>query len=67
MLFNIVTLGLKKGRDIKKKKSKVEIMTGFIKTNDQIPVFVAAPVDDLQVLKLQISENMSAYFKSKRG
>ena len=42
-------------------------MTGFIKTNDQIPVFVAAPVDDLQVLKLQITENMSAYFTSKRG
>ena len=42
-------------------------MTGFIKTNDQIPVFVAAPVDDLQVLKLQTTENMSAYFTSKRG
>ena len=39
-------------------------MTDFIKLNDEIPVFVAATVDDLQVLKLQISDSMSAYFTS---
>ena len=30
-------------------------MTDFIKLNDEIPVCVAATVDDLLVLKLQIS------------
>ena len=44
-----------KGRDSKKRKSKVEIVTDFIKLNDEIPVCVAATVDDLLVLKLQIS------------
>ena len=39
-------------------------MTNFIKLNDEIPVCVAATVDDLQVLKLQISDSMSAYFTS---
>ena len=54
----------KGGRNSEKRKSKVEIMTDFIKLNDEIPVCVAATVDDLQVLKLQISESMSAYFTS---
>ena len=39
-------------------------MTDFINLNDEIPVCVAATVDDLQVLKLQISDSMSAYFAS---
>ena len=43
-------------------KSKVEIMTDFIKLNDELPVCVAPTVDDLQVLKLQISDSMSAHF-----
>ena len=47
-----------------KRKSKVEIMTDFIKLNDKIPVCVAATVDDLQVLKLKISDSMSAYSTS---
>ena len=54
----------KGGRDSEKRKSKVEIMTDFIKLNDEIPVCVATTVDDLQVLKLQISESMSTYFTS---
>ena len=43
-------------------KFKVEIMTDFIKLNDELPVCVAPTVDDLQVLKLQISDSMSAHF-----
>ena len=39
-------------------------MTNFIKLNDEIPVCVAATVDDLQVLKLKITGSMSAYFTS---
>ena len=39
-------------------------MTDFIKLNDEIPVCVTATVDDLGVLKLQISDSMSAYFTS---
>ena len=35
------------------KKSKVEIMTDFTKLNDEIPVCVAATVDNLQVMKLK--------------
>ena len=54
----------KGGRDSEKRKSKVEIMTDFIKLNYEIPVCVATTVDDLQVLKLQISESMSTYFTS---
>ena len=38
-------------------------MTDFIKLNE-IPVCIAATVDDLQVLKLQIKDSMSAYFTS---
>ena len=44
---------VKKGRDSEERKSKVEVMTDFIKLNDKIPVCVAAAVDDLQALKLQ--------------
>ena len=43
---------------------EVEIITDFIKLNGEIPVCVAATVDDLQVPKLQISESMSTYFTS---
>ena len=39
-------------------------MADFIKLNDEMPVCVAATVDDLQELNLQISDNMSAYFTS---
>ena len=39
-------------------------MAGFVKLNDEIPVCIAATVDDLQDLKLQISDSMSAYFTS---
>ena len=39
-------------------------MTDFIKLNDEIVVCVAVTVDDLQVLKLQTSDSMSAYFTS---
>ena len=53
-----------KGMTVKKMKSKVEIMTDFIKLNDELPVCVAPTVDDLQVLKLQISDSMSGYFTS---
>ena len=35
------------------KKSKVEMMTDFTKLNDEIPVCVAATVDNLQVMKLK--------------
>ena len=35
-------------------------MADFIKLNDEIPVCVAATVDYLQDLKLQISDSMSA-------
>ena len=59
-----VSVAVKKGRDSEKRKSKVEIMTNFIKLNDEIPVCVAATVDDLQVLKLQISDSMSNYLTS---
>ena len=55
---------VKKGRDSEKRKSKVEIMTNFIKLNDETPVCVAATVNDLQVLKLKVSGSMSAYFTS---
>ena len=55
---------VKKGRGSEKRKSKVVIMTDFIKLNDEIPVCVTATVDDLGVLKLQISDSMSAYFTS---
>ena len=68
----IVALAVKKGRDSEKRKSKIEIMTNFIKLNDEIPVCVAATVDDLQIFKLQISDSMSNYLTSvvqhlKRG
>ena len=43
----------------KKKKSEVEIMMDFIKLNDEIPICVAATADDLQALKLQISDSLS--------
>ena len=56
-------VAVKKGHDSEKRKSTVEIMTDFIKLNDEIPVWVAATVDDLQVLKLQISD-MSNYLTS---
>ena len=59
-----VSVAVKKGRDSEKRKSKVEIMTNFIKLNDEIPVCVAATVDDLQVLKLQISDSMSNFLTS---
>ena len=39
-------------------------MTDFVKLNDEIPVCVAATIDDLKDLKLQISDSMSAYFTS---
>ena len=55
---------VKNGLDSEKRKSKVEIMTDFIKLNDEIVVCVAVTVDDLQVLKLQTSDSMSAYFTS---
>ena len=45
-------------------KSKVEIITDFIKLNDEIPVCVPAKADDLQVLKLKISDSMSSYLTS---
>ena len=57
-------VAVKKGHDSEKRKSKVEIMTDFIKLHDEIPVWVAATVDDLEVLKLQISDNMSNYLTS---
>ena len=59
-----VSVAVKKGRDSEKRKPKVEIMTNFIKLNDEIPVCVAATVDDLQVLKLQISDSMSNFLTS---
>ena len=34
-------------------------MTGFLRLSDKIAVCVAATVNDLQVLKLQISDSMS--------
>ena len=48
----------------RKRKSEVEIMTDFIKLNDEIPICVAATVDDLQALKLQISDSLSSYLTS---
>ena len=39
-------------------------MTDSIKLNDEIPVCVAATVDDLQLLNLQISDSMSNYLIS---
>ena len=39
-------------------------MADFIKLNDEIPVCVATTVNDLQDLKLQISDSMSGYFTS---
>ena len=59
------------GRDSEKRKSKVEIMADFIKLNDEIPICVGARVDDLQDLKLQISEHVCLFYisgtTSKRG
>ena len=52
-LRKAVVVKVKKGRDSEERKSKVEVMTDFIKLNDKIPVCVAAAVDDLQALKLQ--------------
>ena len=52
-LRKAVAVKVKKGRDSEERKSKVEVMTDFIKLNDEIPVCVAATVDDLQALKLQ--------------
>ena len=57
-------VAVKKRRDSEKRKSKVEIMTDSIKLNDEIPVCVAATVDDLQLLNLQISDSMSNYLIS---
>ena len=59
-----IAVVVKNGLDSEKRKSKVEIMTDFIKLNDEIVVCVAVTVDDLQVLKLQTSDSMSAYFTS---
>ena len=56
-----VAVAVNKGRDSEKRKTKVEIMTDFIKLNDEIPVCVVATVDGLQVLKSQISDSMSYY------
>ena len=39
-------------------------MADFIKLNDEISVCVATTVNDLQDLKLQISDSMSGYFTS---
>ena len=39
-------------------------MTDFIKLNGEIPICVAATVDDLQALKLQISDSLSSYLTS---
>ena len=39
-------------------------MMDFIKLNDEIPICVAAAVDDLQALKLQISDSISNYLTS---
>ena len=39
-------------------------MTDFIKLYDEIPVCVVVTVHDSQVLKLQISDSMSAYITS---
>ena len=39
-------------------------MTNFIKLYNEIPVCIAATVDNLQDLKLQISDSMSAYCTS---
>ena len=39
-------------------------MTDFIRLNDEIPICVAAAVDDLQALKLQISDSISNYLTS---
>ena len=36
-------------------------MTDFFKLIDEIPICVAATVDDLQELKLQISDRISNY------
>ena len=59
-----IAVVVKNGLDSEKRKSKVELMTDFIKLNDEIVVCVAVTVDDLQVLKLQTSDSMSAYFTS---
>ena len=50
---------MKKGRDCEKRKSKVEIVTDFIKLSDKIPICVAATVHDLQAFKLQIRDSIS--------
>ena len=71
-IVTVVAIVVKKGRDSEKRKSNIEIMANFIKLNDEIPVCVAATVDDLQIFKLQISDSMSNYLTSvvqhlKRG
>ena len=40
-------------------------MRGSIKLNDEIPVCVSVTVDDLQVMKSQISDSMSALRSQK--
>ena len=40
-------------------------MRGSIKLNDEIPVRVAVTIDDLQVMKSQISDSMSALRSQK--
>ena len=63
-LRKAVAVKVKKGRDSEERKSKVEVMTDFIKLNDKIPVCVAAIVDDLHALELQISDSMPNYLTS---
>ena len=63
-IVTVVAIAVKKGRDSEKRKSNIEIMANFIKLNDEIPVCVAATVDDLQIFKLQISDSMSNYLTS---
>ena len=41
-----IAVAVKNERDSEKRKSKVEIMTDFIKLNDEIVVCVAVTVDD---------------------
>ena len=61
---NQSTTQLTTRRDSLKRKSKLKIMTDFIKLYDEIPVCVVVTVRDSQVLKLQISDSMSAYITS---
>ena len=55
---------MKTGRDSEQRTSKAEIMSDFIKLTNEIPVWVAARVHDLQVLKLKISDSRFAHFIS---